>query len=128
MLIFSVLWKFSFLGYIKSNDYCDSASVKLKYINSYDYNFDFVLFVVSLEDSHFECRESMLVSHQNLQIPKEIDISIYLGSCILYWHIVKQSSILCLSFFWNLYPSLRRFPLCSYDTHVQLAQYIKNEL
>ena len=50
---------------IKSSDYRDGVSVKLKYLNSYDYIFDHVLFIISLEDSHFGSRENMLVSHQN---------------------------------------------------------------
>ena len=50
---------------IKSSDYRDGVSVKLKYLNSYDYIFNPVLFIVSLEDSHFESRENTLVSHQN---------------------------------------------------------------
>ena len=50
---------------IKSSDYHDDASVKLKYLKSYGYNFNPVLFIISLEDSHFRSRENMLVSHQN---------------------------------------------------------------
>ena len=50
---------------IKSSDYCDGVSVKLKYVNLYGYIFNPVLFIISLEDSHFGSRENMLVSHQN---------------------------------------------------------------
>ena len=49
----------------KSSDYCDGVSVKLKHLNSYDYIFNPVLFIISLEDSHFGSRENMFVSHQN---------------------------------------------------------------
>ena len=38
---------------IKSSDYHDGESVKLKYLNLYDYIFNHVLFIISLEDSHF---------------------------------------------------------------------------
>ena len=50
---------------MKSSDYCDGVSVKLKYLKSYDYISNPVLFIISLEDSHFESRGNMLVSHQN---------------------------------------------------------------
>ena len=50
---------------IKSSDYRDGVSGKLKYLNSYDYISNPVLFIISLEDSHFESRENMLVSHKN---------------------------------------------------------------
>ena len=50
---------------MKSSDYCDGVSVKLKYLNSYDYIENPVLFIKSLEDSHSGSRENMLVSHQN---------------------------------------------------------------
>ena len=41
---------------IKSSDYRDGVSVKLKYLNSYDYIFNPVLFNISLEDNHFGSR------------------------------------------------------------------------
>ena len=50
---------------IKSNDYRDGVSVELKHLNSYYYIENPVLFITSLEDSHFGSRENMLVSHQN---------------------------------------------------------------
>ena len=50
---------------IKSSDYRDVVSVKLKYLNLYGYIFNPVLFIISLEDSHFGSRGNMLVSHQN---------------------------------------------------------------
>ena len=50
---------------IKANDYRDGVSVELKYLNSYYYIENPVLFITSLEDSHFGSRENMLVSHQN---------------------------------------------------------------
>ena len=50
---------------IKSSDYRDGVSIKLKYLNSYDYIFNPILFIISLEDRHFGSRESLLVSRQN---------------------------------------------------------------
>ena len=50
---------------IKSSNYHNGVSVNLKYLNSYDYIFDPVLFIISLEDGHFGSRGNMLVSHQN---------------------------------------------------------------
>ena len=50
---------------IKSSDYRDGVSVKLKYLDSYDYIFIPVPFIISLQDSHFGSGENMLVSHQN---------------------------------------------------------------
>ena len=47
---------------LKSSDYRDSVSVKLKYLNSYDYIFNPALFIISLEDSNFGSRGNMLVS------------------------------------------------------------------
>ena len=44
---------------IKSSDYRDVVSVRLKYLNSYDYIENPVLFIISLEDSHFGSRENM---------------------------------------------------------------------
>ena len=49
----------------KSSDYRDVVSVKLKYLNLYDYSENLVLFIISLEDSHFGSTENMLVWHQN---------------------------------------------------------------
>ena len=45
----------------KSSDYCDGVSVNLKYLNPYDYSENLVLFIISLEDSHFGSTENMLV-------------------------------------------------------------------
>ena len=56
---------------IKSSDYCDGVSVKLKYLNLYDYIFNPVPFIISLEDSHFGSRENMPASHQNNEILKK---------------------------------------------------------
>ena len=56
---------------INSSDYCVDASSKLKYLNSYDYVFNPVLFIVSLEGSHFWFRESMSLSHQDSQTSRE---------------------------------------------------------
>ena len=69
---------------IKSSDYFDGVSAKLKYLNLHDYIFNPVLFIISLEGSHFGSRESMPVSNQLNQTSKEIevDISIFLGSFI----------------------------------------------
>ena len=44
---------------IKSSDYRDVVSVRLKYLSSYDYIENPVLFIISLEDSHFGSRENM---------------------------------------------------------------------
>ena len=60
-----MLWRSHSCLQIKSSDYSDDVSVKLKYLNSYDYIFNHTLFIISLEDSHFGSRENMLVSHQN---------------------------------------------------------------
>ena len=54
--------------------------MKLKYLNSYDYIFHIVLFILSFEDRHFESREYMPVSHQNSQTSKEIDADISMFS------------------------------------------------
>ena len=45
----------------KSSDYRDGVSVKLKYLDLYGYIFNPVLFIISLEDSHFGSRENRLV-------------------------------------------------------------------
>ena len=47
---------------IKSSDYCDGESAKLKYLNSYDYIFNPMFFVLSLEGSHFGSKENMPVN------------------------------------------------------------------
>ena len=57
---------------IKSSDYCDDASAKLKYLNSYEYIFNPALFIINLEGRHFGSRESIPISHQNSQTSKEI--------------------------------------------------------
>ena len=71
---------------IKSSDYCDGVSAKLKYLKSYDCIFNPVPFV-SLEGSHLGSRENTPVSHQKSQVSKEMGayISIFLGSFVLYW-------------------------------------------
>ena len=71
---------------IKSDDYCDGLSAKLKYLNSYDSIFYPVHFIINLEGNHFGSRLKTPVSHQNSQTSKEIgaDISIFLGSSVLY--------------------------------------------
>ena len=76
-------WKFLFLGL---SDYCDDVSVKLKYLNPYDYTFSPVFFAISCEGGHFESREYMPVSHQNSQTYKKIgvDNSIFVGFSVLY--------------------------------------------
>ena len=63
---------------IKSSDYCDGVSAKLKHLNSYDYFFNPVLFIICLEGSHFRSMESIFVSRQNSQASKErgVDMSI----------------------------------------------------
>ena len=37
-----------FFSELKSSDYCDGVSVKLKYLNLYDYILNPVLFIISL--------------------------------------------------------------------------------
>ena len=87
---------------INLSDCYNGVSVKLKYLSSYDhevintlwydYIFNPVLFIISLEGSHFGYRVSMLVSHQNSQTIKEIgvDISVFYAPIFLYWHKVEQ--------------------------------------
>ena len=48
---------------IKSSDYRDGVYVKLKDLNPCDYIFNLVLFIITLEDSHFGSRGNMFVSH-----------------------------------------------------------------
>ena len=67
---------------IESSDYYNRVSAKLKYLNSYDYDFDPVLFIISLEGSLFGARESMSVSHQNSQTSKEIEVDISIFVCL----------------------------------------------
>ena len=57
-ILFKVKW-------IKSSEYHDGASVKLKYLDSYNYIENPVPFIIHLEDSHFWSRQNMLVSHQS---------------------------------------------------------------
>ena len=122
----------------------DGVFAKWKYINSYDYVFNPVLFVISVEGNHFGSRESMPVSQQKRQISKEIgaDISIFSGFSALYWHIVKQSfifvtasiiTIINLRFFvWvfckTLIVNYVSFPYAVMVQYVWLAGYIRNVL
>ena len=69
---------------MKSSDYCDGVSAKLKYLNSYDCIFNPILFIISLEDNHFGFRENMPVSHQNCKTSKEIGADISIVSSVLY--------------------------------------------
>ena len=74
---------------IKSIDYCDGVSVKLKYLNLYDYIFNPVTFIISLEDSHFGSREKMPVSHQNSEIlKKQVQVSQYFLASLFYTDIL----------------------------------------
>ena len=75
---------------IKSSDYCGGVSAKLKYLNLYDYIFNPVLSIVTLEGSHFGSSEDTPVSQQNSQTSKKIglNISILLSSWVIHWHIV----------------------------------------
>ena len=50
---------------IKSNDYCNGAFVKLKYLDSYDCIFNPVYFIINLEGNHFGSKLKIPVSHQN---------------------------------------------------------------
>ena len=85
-IIFNILWNNHSCVQIKSSDYCDGVSAKVKYLNSYDYIFNPKLFIISLEGNHLGSRENMPVAHQNSQTSKEIgaDISIFLDSFVLY--------------------------------------------
>ena len=47
--------------HIKSSHYRNGVPVKLKYLNLYDYNFNHVHFIITLEDSHFGSRGNVLV-------------------------------------------------------------------
>ena len=88
---------------IKSSDYCDDVSVKLKYLNAEDHICNPVLFVISLDGSHVGSRESTPISHQNSQNSKEtvVDISILLGFSVLYCHMVQPSSIFVTTSIFN---------------------------
>ena len=88
---------------IKSSDYCDDVSVKLKYLSAEDHICNPVLFIISLDGSHFGSRESIPISHQNSQNFREIvvDISIFLGSSVLYCHMVQPSSIFVTASIFN---------------------------
>ena len=87
---------------IKSSDYRDGVSVKLKYLNSYNYIFNPVLFIKVWKTVISDLGKTCLF-HTKTN-PKEIgaDISIFLGSSVLYWHIVKQSSIFVRDPIFNL--------------------------
>ena len=60
--------------------------MKLKYLNSYDCIFNPVHFIINLEGNHFRSRLKIPVSHQDSQTSEKIDvdISIFLGSSVLY--------------------------------------------
>ena len=89
---------------IKSSGYCNDASAKLKYLNSYDYISNLVDFIKSLESFEFGSTECILVSHQHSQTSKKIGlgISLFINSSVLYWHIVKQSFIFIAASIFNL--------------------------
>ena len=72
---------------IKSNDYCDGVSEKLKHLKSYDNFFNPVLLLITLEISHFVSRESPTSKEARVDILKS------LGSSVCYWHMVQQSPI-----------------------------------
>ena len=48
---------------IKSSDNCDGVSAKLMFLSSYDYTFNPLIFIISLQGSHFGSRESTPISH-----------------------------------------------------------------
>ena len=52
---------------INSRDYYDGAFTKLKYFNSYDYIFNPVLFIISLESSHFGFTKSIPVLTKTIE-------------------------------------------------------------
>ena len=123
----------------KSSDDCHGVSANLKYLTSCYYIFNPVLFIISFEGSPFGSKESMPVSYQNSQTSKEIglDISIFVGSSVLYWHIVKQSSIfvtasiLNLRFFVWVFSKIVDYVAFLHAVmvyYVQLVGYINNEL
>ena len=85
---------------IKSSDYCDGVFAKLKYLNSYDYIFNPVFFIISLEGSHFGSRENLHVWQENSQTSKEIGVkylNIYRLLCFLLTHS-KAIIHFCCSF------------------------------
>ena len=63
-----------------------------------------VLFIITLDRNRFGLEKSMVFSHQNSQISAKVGvvISIFLGSSVLHWHIVKQSSIFVTGSIFNL--------------------------
>ena len=76
-----------------------------------------VLFIITLDRKRFGLEKSMAFSHQNSQISEKVGvvISIFLGSSVLHWHIVKQLSIFVTgqsSTFDFLNECFRRFWLC----------------
>ena len=90
---------------IRSSDYCDGVSVTFKYPNSYNYIFNIVHFTRILKGSLFGSWESIPVSHQNSQTSKEIgeDMTIFLGSSVLCWHMVKAIAHFCYSLNFHLW-------------------------
>ena len=96
-----MLWKFLFLPADKVEWLLRCFICEAEVSQSYYYIFNLVLFIVSSEGSSFGTRESMPVLHQT---SKEIgaDISVFVGSCVLCWHIVKQSSIFVTVSIFNL--------------------------
>ena len=86
--------KSHFCVQIKSNDYCDSGSAKLKYLSSYDCIFNPVHFNINLKGNHFRSWLKIPVSHQDSQTSKEIgaDISIFLGSKNILRFLVRMFS------------------------------------
>ena len=106
-----MLWKFSFLYSDKVRwllrwFICEVEVSQLIWQHFYP-----VHFIINLEGNHFGSRLKIPVSHQNSQTSKEIgaDISIFLGSSVLYWHIVKQSSIFVTASIFNLWFLVRMF-------------------
>ena len=69
---------------IKSNDYCNGLSAKLEHLKSCGYIFNPLLSIMGLEVNHFGSSERTPVSHNQTSRQKGVDISILLGSPVLY--------------------------------------------
>ena len=57
-LFFQCFGNFHFCVEIKSSNYSDGVSLKLKYLNSYEYISNPGLFIISLERRHFGSRKA----------------------------------------------------------------------
>ena len=126
MYLFSQCFENShFCFQIKSSDYCSGISAKLKYLNSFEYIFNPMFFIVSLEESHFGYRENVLVPQQNSQTSNEIGVDksfklpcfiLTYSKAILHFHYSfnVQPSIFYISVFWIV--NCVAFPMKSWGT------------